>query len=85
MLKDITGIVYGGISSRFWMLRKHMMNLDSCRHKHDRVPFKSWECISLQLGNRDVDLVIPNQTDMDDLIAVVVKNMNTVDGNKGSA
>ena len=62
-----------------------MMTLDSCRHKHNTVPFKSWECISLQLGNRDVDLVIPNEKDMDDLIAVVVKHMNTVDGNKGSA
>lgn len=67
------------------MLRKHMMNLDTFRHKHDQVPFKSWECISLQLGNRDIDLVVPNQNDMDDLIAVVVKNMNTVDGNQGSA
>ena len=62
-----------------------MMNVDSSRHKNDMVPFKSWECISLQLGNRDIDLVIPNQNDMDDLIAVVVKNMNTVDGNQGSA
>jgi len=27
-LKDIQGILYGGISSRFWLLRKHINSMD---------------------------------------------------------
>lgn len=36
------------------------------------------------MENRDVDLVIPNEKDMDDFIKIVVRAMNTVDGNKNS-
>jgi hypothetical protein len=28
LIKDITGFIYGGLSSRFWMLRKHTNFLD---------------------------------------------------------
>ena len=36
------------------------------------------------MENRDVDLVIKNEKDMDDFIKIVVRAMNTVDGNKNS-
>lgn len=53
---DIRGIVFGGIRSRFWMLRKHFnsMSVDELQN----VPFHSWECLSIQLHDRDVDMVI---------------------------
>ena len=83
-LDDIKGIVFGGLSARFWMCRKHMNVNHTYMCKMRRPPFYSWECITLQLVNREVDLVIQNEKDMDDLIEVLVDGMNTVDGNKDS-
>ena len=37
------------------------------------------------LKHRDVELVIKNEKHMDRLLKFLVFNMNTVDGNKGSA
>ena len=83
---DIEGIVFGGVSSRFWMLRKHLCSLPPADHKNGRgVPFYSWNCITLMLKHRDVDLVINNQKHMDRLLKFLVFTMNTVDGNKNSA
>ena len=83
-LEEIRGILYGGISSRFWMLRKHL-NLHKIEdYKKENVPFYAWQCITLQLVHRDVDLVIKNDKDMDDLLKVIVHAMDTVDGNKNS-
>ena len=50
-----------------------------------KAAFYAWQCITIQLRNREVDLVIPDDRDMDDLIEVLVDAMNTVDGNKDSA
>ena len=44
-LSDINGIIYGGLSSRFWMLRKHINSLNNQQLKN--VPFYSWDCITL--------------------------------------
>lgn len=49
------------------------------------VPFHSWQCITLQLSHRDVDLVIPNEKDMDKFLQFLIHSMYTVDGVKGSA
>ena len=85
-IEDIQGILFGGISSRFWMLRKHMCALNLQEHKiGSRIPFYSWNCITLLLKHRDVDLVIQNEKHMDRFLKFLVFHMNTVDGNKGSA
>lgn len=36
------------------------------------------------MENRDVDLVIKKEQDMDDFIKILVRAMNTVDGSKNS-
>ena len=41
-LEDITGIVYGGFSSRFWMLRKHVNSVDMKTIQDSDMPFFSW-------------------------------------------
>ena len=46
-LSEIKGIIYGGISSRFWMLRKHTNYLKKDEFKKNKIPFLSWECITL--------------------------------------
>ena len=55
-LDDIKGFVYGGFSSRFWMLRKHTNFLDWAEIRN--LAFYAWDCISLQLEHRCIDLVI---------------------------
>lgn len=83
---DIQGILYGGTSSRFWMLRKHLCSLNLQEHRDGkRIPFYSWNCLTLLMKHRDVDLVIPNEKHMDRFLKFLIFNMNTVDGNKNSA
>ena len=48
------------------------------------VPFYSWECITLQLRHRMVDLVIKKQSDMDDFLMILIDGIKTVDGNRNS-
>lgn len=69
------------------MLRKHYnsMNRDQLSN---RIPFYAWECLSLSLGglrNRDVDLVIRDQTNMNKLMRFLIYNLKTFDGARGSA
>lgn len=78
--------MFGGISSRFWMLRKHFCALNLAEHrKGNKIPFFSWDCLTLILKHRDVDLVIKNEKNMDRFLKFLVFHMNTIDGNKGSA
>lgn len=73
-ISDIQGIIYGGISSRFWIYRKHLICMDYDKikknSKHNRkfegdksgvIPFFAWQCITLDLKTRYVDLVIKNE------------------------
>ena len=46
-LSEITGFVYGGISSRFWMLRKHVNSLYIEVGQKLKLPFYSWQCVTL--------------------------------------
>ena len=84
-LDKIVGIIYGGLSSRFWLYRKHMNYMSFSSVKNGQAAFYAWQCITLQLENREIDLVIPDDNDMDCLIEVLVEAMNTVDGCKNSA
>ena len=44
-LKDIKGFIYGGLSSRFWLLRKHLNLVEDVK----KMPFYSWECLTIEL------------------------------------
>jgi hypothetical protein len=45
MIKDIKSFTYGGFSSRFWILRKHINSIDT-KNLTD-LPFYCWECITI--------------------------------------
>ena len=85
-VSDIEGFTYGGMTSRFWIYRKHLLSMtfqdikESCN-----FPFYPWECITLQLKNRDLDLVIRNDDHMKCFIRFLIHVLNTVDGNRDSA
>jgi len=51
----------------------------------DKIPFFAWQCLTIELKHRNIDLVIPNDNQMDDLLKVLVYSMNTADGNTDSA
>jgi len=58
-ISEIDAFIVGGFSSRFWVVRKHINSLN--REDLKKVPFYSWNCITLKMGRRDVDLVIKNE------------------------
>ena len=60
------------------------MNTVPFKKKAD-IPFYSWDCITLQLFNRDVDLIIRKESQMLMLIKFICYKINTCDGKKDSA
>ena len=82
-VEDITGIIFGGFSSRYWMLRKHVNSLP--RQMLINLPFFSWNCLTLLLENREIDLVVRDEEDMKTLLKFLCYKMETIDGSRGSA
>jgi len=48
------------------------------------MPFCSWQCLTLILSHRAVDLVIRNDKDMEKILKFLICNLKTVDGNRDS-
>lgn len=65
------------------MLRKHICTLDDEQLRS--LPFYSWQCLTLQLKNRDVDLVIRDKDNMELLLKFLIYAMKTMDGSRDSA
>ena len=51
----------------------------------DNLPFFSWNCLTLCLENRDIDLVIHDEAEMVKILKFLIYKLNTVDGVAGSA
>ena len=83
LIKDIKGFVYGGFNSRFWMVRKYSI-LKNRKELH-KLPFYNWECISIELNHRSIDIVIQNQELMDKFIKFLIYTLKTRDGVVGSS
>ena len=65
------------------MLRKHINSIP--KDHLDKIPFYSWNCITLILPHRDVDLVIKSETLMRMFIKILVYSIKTLDGLRDSA
>lgn len=62
-ISDIKSIIVGGMSSRFWLLRKYMNSLDNkVIIDKKKVPFYAWDCLTIMLPHRDIDLVIRKES-----------------------
>lgn len=60
-ISEIDGFIYGPFTSRFWMLRKHILHLDKSKFAKD-PPFFGWDCITLHIRNKwDVHIIIRNE------------------------
>ena len=79
-IKHVENILFGSISSRFWMLRKHINSLSNKDFYLERIPFYSWECITIVIAGREIDLVIKNEACMTMFLKYLVYKMKTVDG-----
>ena len=65
------------------MLRKHVNSMN--KKELQDVPLHSWNCITLHLGRRDVDLVIKEEHHMQIFIKYLVYSLCTLDGIRNSA
>lgn len=84
-IDDIVGFVVGPFSSRFWMMRKHINSMDNTNKKKIELPFYAWQCLSLQLRHRTIDLVIQDDAMYNKLVEFLIISLQTVDGVRDSA
>ena len=84
-IDDIGSFVVGATTSRFWALRKHINLTSSLDIAQEKIPFYSWQCLTLNLRGRKLYLVIKNEAMMIMLIKYLIGTLNTVDGSRGSA
>lgn len=82
-MKDIESFVFGGVSSRFWMLRKHFTLMTEKELKE--APFYCWQCITLNTRHREVNFAISSDDDMNKFLLVLIYKLRTVDGTRGTA
>ena len=82
-ITDITKFMYGAFSSRFWMLRKHINSFG--RDSFENFPFYCWQCITLEVHKRDVDLVIQNEEHQSQFLLFLIHSLNTINGKRGTA
>lgn len=61
------------------MLRKHMNSIPSENVLAGIVPFYSWQCLTLQMANKDVDLIIQDEKDIDKLLYLLICMMKPVE------
>ena len=80
---DVQNIIYGGFTSRFWMLRKHIISMSKDDIKF--APFYSWNCLTIDVGYRKINLVIRDESDMAKILKYLIWEMQTLDGKRGTA
>lgn len=85
-LEDLESFVYGGQSTRFWMMRKHINSVDYVvGGKKLELPFYCWQCITMCFKLRDVDLVIEDDKNLKIVLMFLILTLKTVDGQRGTA
>ena len=79
-LEHVSGFIYGGMATKFWMQRQavldrlihSMKNSTKDKDIGKNLPLFNWECITIQLQRRDLDLVVKNELDMEILIKYLI-------------
>lgn len=76
----LEGFVFGPITSRFWMLRKHILLMNKTKIEQE-APFFAWECITLQVqGRPDIYLIIRDENIMLMFLKFLIYKLKTIDG-----
>lgn len=81
---EITGFIFGGFGSRFWVFRKHICGLDTVNIVKN-LPFYCWECITILTNRLDLNLVIKDEEDMTMLLEFLTIKLKSIDGKRDSA
>ena len=81
-VSEIEQVMFGGTQARFWMYRKHFNFLPLS--DIDDLPFYSWQCLTLCLAGREVNLVIHNEQHMSMFLKYLIHQTMTLDGKKNS-
>lgn len=82
-ISEITGFSFGGFSSRFQILRKHINSANLIDLKNQN--FYSWECLTILTEKKDLDIIIQNEECMDMVLKFLIYKTNTLNGEPGSA
>ena len=66
------------------MLRQgiNRMIIEEC--DESRIPFFCWECITIELQNKDIDIIIRNEFEMQIFLKVMILELDSVNGKSGS-
>ncbi len=67
------------------MTRKHINQLPNIDVMKNSMPFYAWQCLSIQLPTRSVDLVIFEEKDMIAVISLLIWKTKTINGVAGTA
>jgi hypothetical protein len=62
-----------------------MNSINPLKYASSEVAFYAWECLTLQLKHRDLNLVIKDEKDMERLLKFLIYQLNTIDGKKDSS
>ena len=46
-ISNVQSIIYGGVTSRFWLYRKHMNITQPRKFRTGEIPFHAWECLTI--------------------------------------
>lgn len=84
-IDDIQNFSYGPFTSRFWMLRKHILHLDQKKYLQN-PSFFGWNCITVQIKNKwDVSLIFESEQATNNFLKLLIHRIETTDGRKGTA
>ena len=83
-VSDITGFIFGGFGTRFWIFRKHICGMDTTDIINN-LPFYCWECLTILTPGIDLNLVIKDEVDMNVILEFLTISLRSVDGQRNSA
>ena len=59
--------------------------MDTPYHTKQSMPFFAWQCMSIKLHHREVDIVVHDEKEQNNLVKYILYKINTIDGIAGSA
>ena len=85
-VSEIESFTLGPFTSRFWAYRKYINSL-SVNQIKQYEPFLAWHCLTLHLSNNkgDIYLVVEDEKVLKKLVALLVFELRTADGRRGTA
>lgn len=51
----------------------------------EKAPYFAWQCLTIELKHRVIDLVFPDEQGMKDVLKILVWELETIDGKRGTA